>query len=504
MSVNRWCRLSTKRVGIGFVLLMSLYGCSSNSKFGGSTVRLSITPDAASAAMTQLLTIAVSGADTTSYVVPASHAFNAGQPQTLDYNVVAGAGALTFTITASAYGNTLAQGSGNATIAAKSTTALTVALVAAGDSDGGVPDSGVPDLGAPADLSGALDLYGVDLGHGPIVATNGGVAYNPNAADLSGVTGIDTTALTITIADGAGNDGGVSGAPPTGVGFVASSDGKFAVLTVGKWLVDKEVHVTGSRPLVVVARLIDIADYIHVEAKSTAAGPGGFGPLQGPGVGGPGQAVNSGLFSTATGGGGAGHGTPGGPGGPSEFGGVPGNPGVPYGNKNGTDLTGGSGGGQGASSPQTGVCGAPGAGGGAIELDANESIVVEASGLINAGGGGPLQPNCSGAGSGGTILFEARSIVVLGILSANGGNVNYFSNAPSDAVVGAGGDGSPTPFGLGGSLMQAPSPGYPYFFGGGGGGAAGRIGLRTSGPYGADVHAASAISPAPVIDPTVP
>ena len=481
---------------------MSLASCSSNSKFSGSTVRLSINTDPPTAAMIQLLTIAVSGADTNSYVVPATTAFNQGQAQTLDYNVVAGSGALTFTITASAYGNTIAIGTGNVTAVAKSTTPLKVTLVATSDSDGGVPDSGVPDLGAPADLSGALDLYGVDLGHGPIVATNGGVAYNPNAADLSGVTGIDTTALTITIADGPGNDGGVAGAPPSGVGFVASSDGKFAVLTVGKWLVDKELHVTGSRPLVVVARLIDIADYIHVEAKSVTPGPGGFASQQGPGFGGPGQLVTTGPFSSSTGGGGGGHGTPGGQGGPSEFGGAAGIPGPTYGNKNGTDLTGGSGGGMGSTS-QVGPCGVPGAGGGAIELDANESIVVEAGGIINAGGGGPLQPNCSGAGSGGTILFEARSIVVLGVLSANGGNVNFINVLPSDAIVGAGGEGGPAPFGLGGSLTQMPSPGFPYLYGGGGG-AAGRIGLRTSGPYGADVHAASAISPAPVIDPTVP
>ena len=84
-----------------------------------------------------------------------------------------------------------------------------------------------------------------------------------------------------------------------------------------------------------------------------------------------------------------------------------------------------------------------------------------------------------------------------GVLSANGGNYT------SDAVVGRG--RAPSSYGDGASVDNGASAGQPGFSRGfGGGGGDGRIALRTSGPYAADVLAASAISPAPTLDTTVP
>ena len=122
--------------------------------------------------------------------------------------------------------------------------------------------------------------------------------------------------------------------------------------------------------------------------------------------------------------------------------------------------------------------------------------------MVNAGGGGIAAtctdggPGGSGGGSGGTILFESRAITVLGVLSANGGN--YSTNA----VVGRGHNGT---VGNGAGVDGPATAGLAGFTqGGGGGGGAGRVALRTSGPYAADVHAASAVSPAPTLDTTVP
>ena len=92
------------------------------------------------------------------------------------------------------------------------------------------------------------------------------------------------------------------------------------MLTVGKWTVDKEVRVTGSRALIVVAKSVDIKNIVHVEAVGSTRGPGGFAPATGPGQGGTG---GTGTFfippsiniPTAAGGGGAGHGVVGAAGG---------------------------------------------------------------------------------------------------------------------------------------------------------------------------------------------
>jgi hypothetical protein len=430
--------------------------------------------------------------------VPATAGLGAGQAQTVDYAVAAGSGMLDFTVTAMAHGMPAATGAGSVAVNPRGVASLQITLSAVAPPDMAMEPADlavIPELAVPqSDLTGVVvyDLLGVDLAHGPIVPSNTTVAYNPAAADLSGVVGIDTTALQIAITAGPGNDGGTLAAPPTGVGFVV--DGSFAVLTVGKWTVDKEVRVTGTRGLIVIAKSVDIVNVIHAEAVGATRGPGGFAPASGPGAGGTGGTGNFFIppsinIPTAAGGGGAGHGVVGAAGG-TAVNAANGAGGPTYGLTL-TDLSGGSGGGTGGS------CGVGGAGGGALQISANDTITVESGGVVNAGGGGAQAANCSGGGSGGTILFEARAILVRGVLSANGGNFT------SDALVGRGHTGGS--YGNGATVDSGASGGQPGFTRGFGGGAGfGRIALRTSGPYAADVLAASAISPAPTLDTTVP
>jgi len=478
---------------IATVVLLAVAGCSGTTKFSGSTVALSITPDSTVTAPIEQLTISVSGADTSSFAMPPSAAFAAGQPQRFDY-AVTGAGTLDFTIGAMAHGMMVATGTGSVSVQKGGSAALAIALAAVQPDDMAqeIPDLSMPaDMAMPpGDMTGIVmyDLLGLDLAHGPIVPSNTTVMYDPAAADLSGVVAINTSTLQIAVAAGAGNDGGTLGAPPTGVGFVVS--GAFAVMTVGKWTVDKEVKVSGTRGLIVIAKSVDISNVIHVEAVGPTAGPGGAGATAGTGHGFNGGTGTIFSLTTEGGGGGASHATAGGAGGTAINAGA-GGPGATYGMTL-TDLSGGSGGGLGGN----GACGPAGAGGGALQISADASITVELGGVVNAGGGG-APASCAGAGSGGTILFEARAITVLGVLSANGGN------SPGDAIVGRGRTGGS--YGFGATVDFGAAAGTPGFtVGGGGGGGGGRIALRTSGPYAADVHAASAVSPAPVLDTTVP
>ena len=431
------------RAAIVFALAAASAGCGGTTKFAGSTVALSITPDSSVTVPIEELAIMVSGADSTSFSMPPSPSFSAGQTQTFDYSVSAGSGSLVFTVAAMAHGTAVAMGNGSVTVKSHGEASLAIALTAVSGSDMATE---LADLAAPADMAmppgdmvgiQMFDLLGVDLAHGPIVPSNTTVAYDPNAADLSGVVGINTSTLQIAIAAGPGNDGGTLAAPPTGVGFVAN--GSFAVITVGKWTVDKEVKITGTRGLIVVAKSVDINNLIHAEAVGVTAGPGGAGPDAGAGHGGDGTA---GTFTipptlslpTSGGGAGAGHFSTGGGGG-TAIAASAGAAGPTYGLTI-ADMSGGSGGGSG------GRCGGGqgGAGGGALQISANGSITVELAGVVNAGGGGAVSV-CSGGGSGGTIFFEARAITVLGVLSANGGNFQ------GDAIVGLGHTG--TSFGSG-------------------------------------------------------
>ena len=305
-------------------LVAAVAGCGGNTKFSGSTVALSITPDPSVSATIEQLTVSVSGADTGSFAMPPSAAFATGQAQTLAYDAVARSGMLDFTVAAMAHGLPVAMGTGSVAIKSGGAASLSIALAAVEGDDMTMEldDMAAPlDMAMPpGDMTGIVmyDLLGLDLAHGPIVPSNTTVAYDPNAADLSGVVGINTTTLQIAIAAGPGNDGGVLAAPPTGVGFVVS--GAFAVLTVGKWTVDKEVAITGTRGLIVIAKSVDVMNVIHAEAVGVTPGPGGAGPALGTGHGNNG---GTGVFTipfggsipTGAGGGGASHASAGGVGG---------------------------------------------------------------------------------------------------------------------------------------------------------------------------------------------
>jgi hypothetical protein len=373
------------------------------------------------------------------------------------------------------------------------------------DSDGGQPrgaDFGqVSDLGVGSvdSASSGLDLAGADLLSpmpdllGVFTPSHVDPSYfRPGASDLSGVTAIDTTALTI------------NGSMPPGMAFVHDSHG-WAVLSVGAWHVDQPVTVTGDAPLVVVAaKAVTIDKPILAAASHGSAGPGGAGPSAGSGKGGDGNADG---LADDSGGGGAGFGTAGAKGGDDNTDGSGGNAGSLYGALV-SDFGGGSGGGAGAGS---GTCGGGlgggGAGGGAIQISSAVSVTVSNGGGINVAGGGG-RGGCSsagsaggGGGSGGEIFLEAPSVEVDGTLAANGGGgggggtnggfnpgdyvdgVSGNDGATSAAVAsgGKGGGSNGGDGGAGAAGTTAPQQPDKATNAGGGGGAVGRIWLRTHG-----------------------
>src|SRR5262249_44421113 len=87
-------------------------------------------------------------------------------------------------------------------------------------------------------------------------------------------------------------------------------DHDFAVLTVGRWTVDRELTISGTRPLVVLASgAVTINRPIHAEAAGDKAGPGGS--LRAEGAGGAGATE----YPLDSGGGGGGYGSSGASGG---------------------------------------------------------------------------------------------------------------------------------------------------------------------------------------------
>jgi len=244
-------------------------------------------------------------------------------------------------------------------------------------------------------------------------------------------------------------------------------------------------------------------------------GPGGFNggnclssfpphDGQGPGGGGVGaQAPCNWLVES--GGAGASFGGTGGHGGDGDDGGgcsIAGPvPAVPYGTLELIPLIGGSGGGTGGDN----YGGPGGGGGGAVQLSANGSITVGASGLIWAGGGGGAGGHDGGdsgagggAGSGGAILLEADTVSVDGTMAVNGGGGGAGFNGNPGWGSGIGASGQPgtsdescalggIATGSGGGNggdgscgdVTSGAPGGIAENGGGGGGAAGRIRVNT-------------------------
>ncbi|MCK5799978.1 MAG: hypothetical protein KAI47_22465 [Deltaproteobacteria bacterium] len=282
------------------------------------------------------------------------------------------------------------------------------------------------------------------------------------------------------------------------------------------------VRVVGTHPVIFYIRTtVEIGGTLLVNGSSTAPGPSGGagGPDSGlpgdihcPGSGEGGDRTSKDLSEWTSGGGGAGYGQPGATGAkvqctlslvwePSELGGGDGGP--VFGDETTIPLRGGCGGGAGGNSPLGlfGMGGQGGNGGGGLQISAGESVTI--TGIINAsgagGGGGQNGAAGGGGGSGGAILIEAPSVVVGGIIAANGGAGGAGSATSLTENIGANGaDGQPSsvpasagiaglPYGTnggnGGARATQPTPGENSAArcnGGGGGGGAGRIRINAT------------------------
>lgn len=254
-----------------------------------------------------------------------------------------------------------------------------------------------------------------------------------------------------------------------------------------------EVHVVGSRALVIAAQIIDVSGTLDVGAVADQAGPGASDAASGTGAIG----VHSGSVNDS-GGGGGGHATPGGAGGGSS-GTAGGAGGLVLGDPGLTILAGGGRGGEGIGV----VCGNPpgGGGGGAVQLTAATRISISGRVLAGGGGGGgglECMDNdagsAGGGGAGGAIFLAAPSIVIDGLVVAHGGGGGGGGNGSSGngpvatGMTGADGrtvepasGGEPAAStsgagGVGGTGDGAPGTAVDVVHnGGGGGGAAGRI-----------------------------
>lgn len=300
------------------------------------------------------------------------------------------------------------------------------------------------------------------------------------------------------------------------------------------------IAVTGTRPLVVVARTtIMVNGTVDGSANKGTPGPGGSlaqaatgkGPDGKHGVDGQGQPSG---FADSGGSGGS-YGTVGGIGGAGSFMGT--TPTQTASAVFGTTLLtasapGGASGGFGSSENCNNMQGgAPGAGGGSIQLSAGTSITIVSGGSINvgggAGGGGCLggandEGSGGGGGSGGAIFLESPSVSVAGGLWSNGGGGgggasgtgtagSDGANASVSSTAATGGANGGSPYGgtggvgfagatAGGKGGEGGTP-TPVANGGGGGGGAGRIVVRSRG---AATITMTNVSPAPALDATIP
>ena len=297
--------------------------------------------------------------------------------------------------------------------------------------------------------------------------------------------------------------------------IVTQSDGSKVHMFVVKSLkVEPSGHLTVNAPRpglpLVIVSLGDmtILGSIDVHAEGDQTVGGGFQSTQngqkgaGPGGGPPATGVGG-----TTKGAGAGGGSYCGKGGPGAVEAMSttqaGAATAPYGTPEIIPLVGGSSGGSGSFGA--------GAGGGAVQLVAGGQFSLGAGVYINVGGGGGTSAvssnfgdNSSGGGSGGSILIEAKSVQIDGILAANGGGGGGVSAsgtngtpdakpAPGGAKAGegAGGAGSAA-MSIDGATPASVDPG-PV---GGGGGGSGRI--RINSIAGAAVIAAGAVLSPPV------
>jgi hypothetical protein len=210
------------------------------------------------------------------------------------------------------------------------------------------------------------------------------------------------------------------------------------------------LNIDGSRALLIaVWGSAMIAGSIDADASFSTAGPGGSNAsLSTNGCGsGPTGDFGAGGSPATGGGGGAMQGNGGRGGNNGGLGGVGVTP--------PTTIQGGCAGGGGGAG--TGIAGSRGAGGGAIQITARQSITIPAGAVIHAAGGaggsGRLSLGAGGAGgAGGYIGLDAPMVLIGGVLSANGGsggggasdvaNGTSGSNGRPDASAAIGGSGA--------------------------------------------------------------
>jgi hypothetical protein len=321
----------------------------------------------------------------------------------------------------------------------------------AGGSDGGGGESG-PVCTPPANDGGSFGYNPSNFDPGMLAIVDGGVPDGGGA--LTG-TAIDwTKAPAVTIAGTC--DYGCLPPPIT----VTMSGGTQAWLFAMQSLtiptsttltLTATNTATIEQPPVIFAVLttVDIQGTLDASAMQGHPGPGANGATgggtQGTGGGGSGFGTN---YPDSSPGGGSFCGV----GGTGGYWMLPGAPaGALYGNATLVPLVAGSGGGFGHSDD------AFGAGGGALQISAGQSIIVRSVGTISAGGGGAFRT--AAGGSGGAILLEAPSFTLNGIIAANGGGGGAYAYSGSYATGGA--DGSP-------SAIPAPGGAVDGFVGGAG------------------------------------
>jgi len=386
---------------------------------------------------------------------------------------------------------------GTQSCVAGATSAQSVCVDVAADAGASTSDSGKPphDAGTRdstvADASG--DTSRADRVDSPAAAKGdgGAFAFTPSnfslaavdAGELGGDGGgwANAPDVTITGADDCGTSTDCNGQfSPSARTTVTQSDGNLADLFILKSLTiidTASLSFSGPNPVILaVLTTVSIQGTLYLGDGEA----GGFGES----VPGPGAGLGLGVgYATSSGGGGASYCGLGGAGGYSTAP-VPA-AGPTYGTATLVPLLAGSHG-----------AGSAGAGGGAIQIVAGQSITVGPLAHVNAAGQGGNDYS-GGGGSGGAILLEAPSVVIHGVLAANGGGGGAYhgSNPGTDGSASA----SPAPggsdtlldggtaaggAGSGGTSVNGvnggpPDPGSGNV-GGGGGGGAGRIRINTA------------------------
>lgn len=265
-------------------------------------------------------------------------------------------------------------------------------------------------------------------------------------------------------------------------------------------------------PVILVGGDAIIDGTIDVSASGQNGGVGGSngGPRDADGGGGAagGEGGEQVSVTQLSGGGGGGHAANGGRGG-NDRGAQGGQGGMTIADSGGTPLIGGGGGGGGGQIAGDGSHG--GGGGGAVQVSAGTSLTVGASGIVRASGAGGDSGWSAGGGggAGGSIVLEAPTLDVDGIVVSNGGGGGGGLPALGSAddgeagrldrgrAQGGQGSGGGKDGGDGGSADNITGEdgqgGEPA---GGGGGAAGRVSFYADG---GGLSVSGTISPDPTM-----